>query len=91
MVAASVLVGRRRGLTGLAGAFRTPLFPAAPLLGLVSLTAFLAADWRDRCSGRPSLCLLAGVVAIAFAYHAVVLKPRAERRRAGSTLSEPIT
>ncbi len=68
MVAASVLVGRRRALTG-ATSFRAPLFPLLPLIGFMIVAAFIAADWRDPAAGRPSLCLLAGVALAAAAYH----------------------
>ncbi len=70
MVAASVLVGRRRGLTG-ATSFRSPLFPLLPLVGFMIVAAFIAADWRDPTAGRPSLCLLAGVALSAAVYHRV--------------------
>ena len=70
MVAASVLVGRRRGLTGTAS-FRSPLFPLLPLVGFMIVAAFIAADWHDRTAGRPSLLLLAGVALIAAGYHYV--------------------
>lgn len=67
MVVAAVLVGRRRGQTGVTS-FRSPLFPLTPLLGLVVVAAVVAADWHDRQAGRPSLVLLSGVAVCALAY-----------------------
>lgn len=53
----AIVIGRRRGLTGRT-TFRAPLFPLAPVIGLIAVMAFLAADWLDRGAGRPSLILL---------------------------------
>ena len=68
MVAASVLIGRRRGLTGVVS-FRSPLFPLLPLFGFMIVVAFIAADWRDPTAGRPSLFLLVGVALSAAVFH----------------------
>ena len=70
LVAASVLVGRHRGLTGIDG-FRTPLFPLLPMIGFVIIAVFLEADWRDPSAGRPSVIFLASVALIAFGWHAL--------------------
>ncbi len=67
MVVTSVLVGRRRGLTG-ASSFRSPLFPLTPLVGFGVAAAFIAADWHDPDAGRLSLILLGAVAFCAFAY-----------------------
>ena len=80
MVAASVLRGRRRGLTG-ATSFRSPLFPLLPLIGFMIVAAFIAADWRDPTAGRPSLCLLAGVALSAALYHHLSGRPNAAPHR----------
>ncbi len=74
----AVIVGRRRGLTGQAGYWRSPLFPLAPVLGLVAAAAFVVADVADADAGRPSLAVL-GVVVVA----AVMWDWRVVRRRAG--------
>ncbi len=75
LVAASVLVGRQRHLTG-TSSFRSPLFPLLPLLGFMIVAAFFSADWHDRTAGRPSLLLLAGVAMLAAAYHYVFRRRR---------------
>jgi hypothetical protein len=74
----AVIVGRRRGLTGQAGYWRSPLFPLAPALGLVAGAAFVVADLADADAGRPSLAVL-GVVVVA----AVMWDWRVLRRRPG--------
>ncbi|WP_174299461.1 APC family permease [Caulobacter sp. S45] len=82
LVAASVLVGRRRRLTGVTS-FRSPLFPLLPMIGFVIVAAFFAADWRDPTAGRPSLCLLAGVAASAALYHHLNRRRAAASHRSG--------
>ncbi len=84
LVAASVLIGRRRGLTG-ATSFRSPLFPLLPLIGFMIVGAFIAADWRDVTAGRPSLCLLAGIVLSATVYHYLFGHRSAAPKRQGSS------
>ena len=78
LVAISVLVGRRRGLTGRIG-FRTPLYPAIPIFGLLVAAAFVVATYADADAGRPSMMILLGVVACAVVYYALVLRPKGWR------------
>jgi amino acid transporter len=78
LLCVAVIVGRRRGLTGQVGYWRSPLFPVAPVLGLVAAAAFVVADLADADAGRPSLAVL-GVVVVA----AVIWDWRVLRRRAG--------
>ncbi len=76
LVSLAVLVGRRRGLTGQPGYWRSALFPAAPVLGLAIAAAFAAADWADADVGRPSLLVMALVIAAAVLWHRVGLSRR---------------
>ena len=78
LVSLAVLVGRRRGLTGQPGSWRSALFPAAPVLGLVIAAIFAAADWADPGVGRPSLLVMALVIAAAILWHRFGLRRRPE-------------
>jgi amino acid transporter len=77
LVSTAVLVGRMRGLTGQAGYWRSPLFPLAPVLGLVLALVFFIADLLDEDAGRPSLLVLGGVIGVGLAWHHLVLRRRA--------------
>ena len=76
LVCLSVLVGRRKGLTGANGYWRSPLFPLAPVVGLCMAAVFTVADLMDPDAGRPSLLLLGTMVLAALAWHRFVLRPR---------------
>lgn len=78
LVSLAVLVGRRRGLTGQPGFWRSALFPAAPVLGLAIAVAFAAADWADADVGRPSLLVMALIIAAAVLWHRFGLRRRPE-------------
>ncbi len=78
LVSLAVLVGRRRGLTGQSGFWRSALFPAAPVAGLVIAAAFAIADWADADVGRPSLVVMALVIAAAILWHRFGLMRRPE-------------
>lgn len=78
LVSLAVLVGRRQGLTGQPGFWRSVLFPAAPMLGLAIAAVFAAADWADADVGRPSLLVMALVIAVAVLWHHFGLKRRPE-------------
>ena len=77
LVSYAVLVGRRRGLTGQPGYWRSRWFPLAPILGLLLAAAFAVADLVDADAGRPSLILLGVLIAAALCWHHWVLKRRA--------------
>ena len=70
LVIVSVLIGRRRGLTGISS-FRSPLFPILPIVGFMIVAGFVAADWQDRSAGRPSLFVLATVALVAAGWAAL--------------------
>ncbi len=59
----AAIVGRATGRTAHA-AYRMPIFPIAPAIGLMTLVYILYANWIDPTVGRPSLisnvCILAG-------------------------------
>ena len=76
-VSFAVLVGRRRLLTGQPGQWRSPLYPLAPVLGLLVAIAFCIADLSDPDAGRPSLLLLGGTIAVGLLWHHFVLRRRA--------------
>ena len=76
LVCLAVLVGRYKGLTGGQGYWRSPLFPAAPVVGLCMAVAFTIADLADASAGRPSVILLGLVVAAAVTWSHFVLARR---------------
>jgi amino acid transporter len=76
LASSAVLVGRKNGLTGQPGYWRSPLFPLIPILGLCLAAAFAVADLLDADVGRPSMLLLGSIILIALLWHHVVLKRR---------------
>lgn len=76
LVSVAVLVGRKRLLTGQPGYWRSPLFPLAPVLGLILAAGFAGADLLDADAGRPSLLLLGAMIVIGLLWHHWVLRRR---------------
>jgi amino acid transporter len=76
LVCLAVLVGHRKGLTGGPGLWRAPLYPLAPLLGLLMAVGFALASLADANAGRPSLIILGLVMALAIIWYHLVLKKR---------------
>lgn len=76
LVCVAVLVGRRRGLTGGPGYWRSPLFPLAPVVGLAMAAVFTLADLMDADAGRPSLILLGAVLAVTWLWYRFGLRRR---------------
>lgn len=76
LISCAVFAGRRKGLTGHHGHWRSPLFPIAPLMGLGLTVAFLVAALQDRDVGRPSVLLLASCIALAMLWYRFALRPR---------------
>jgi len=76
LVCLAVLVGHRKGLTGGPGLWRAPLYPLAPLLGLLMAVGFALASLADATAGRPSLIALGVVMASAIIWYHLVLKKR---------------
>ena len=86
-VSAAAIAGRVTGSTA-RGAYRMPLFPLAPAISLVALTAVLAADLFDPEVGRPSLAANLIVMALSAGYYGLVLRRRGDwaLRGAGGAL-----
>ena len=76
LVSLAVLVGRRRGMTGGAGYWRSPLFPLAPLLGLATAAGLAIGELMDPDAGRPSMLVMVGFIAAALLWHGLVLRRR---------------
>jgi len=76
LVCLAVLVGRRKGLSGGAGYWRSPLYPLAPVVGLALAAAFLISDLADPDAGRPSMIFLGLVVVAALLWNHFVLQRR---------------
>ena len=72
----AVLVGRKRGLTGRPGTFRTPLFPLMNVLSLAASAALTVAAWNDVTAGRPGVIAVAVTIVASLAYHELVLARR---------------
>lgn len=72
----AVVAGRWRGLTGVAGTFRTPLFPLMNVLSLVASAALAISAWEDVAVGRPGMIAVTATVVISLAYHGLVLNRR---------------
>ena len=79
LVCLAVLVGRKKGLTGQDGCWRSPLYPLGPLLGFALAVAFAIADLADADAGRPSVILLGVVMAASILWSERVLKRRGWR------------
>jgi len=71
----AVIVARHSGATAHA-AFRMPLYPLAPILGLASLIYVLWANWQDPDLGRPSLIATLVMTALAVAYYLIMRRRR---------------
>ena len=89
LVCLAVLIGRRRGLTGSVGYWRSPLYPLAPLLGIAMAALFTIADLVDPDAGRPSLIFLGLVVAAAVLWSCLVLSRKQDSWR--PTLAPPLS
>lgn len=76
LVCLAVLVGRRKGMTGQAGWWRSPLHPLAPLLGLLMAMGLCIADLLDPDAGRPSMVILGAAIVLALLWHRLVLGKR---------------
>ncbi|MDE2357172.1 MAG: APC family permease [Alphaproteobacteria bacterium] len=82
-VCLAVLIGRLKGQIGAPGMWRAPLYPLAPVLGLVMAAVFTVADLADADAGRPSVLLLGLVIVAALIWHRVWLKPHGWRPTLG--------
>ncbi len=80
----AVIAGRRTGATA-HGAWRMPLYPVAPILGLATLVYVLYANWLDPDVGRPSLVATMATIVLAAIYYLVMRR----RRGAGWAMVGP--
>jgi amino acid transporter len=71
----SALVGRWTGSSNHA-AYRMPLFPFVPILGVASLAFVVFTSWFDPINGRPSLIINAVLIIAALVYYRFVLLRR---------------
>jgi amino acid transporter len=76
LVSTAVLVGRRRGLTGRNGYWRSPWFPLMPVLGLGITAVLVLSDLFDADVGRPSLLLFTALIVAALTWYWRVLSRR---------------
>ena len=74
-VSLAALAGRWFGTSDHA-AYRMPLFPLMPLLGLFTLGYIVYASWLDPDAGRPSLFANAAVIVLSLAYYFVFVRRR---------------
>jgi amino acid transporter len=72
-----IFAGRRNGRTG-THAYRTPLFPLIPLLGIGIVIGELAVLWLDAETGRKSILICGGVFLLSYCYYRFVLMRRPE-------------
>lgn len=77
LVCLAVIVGRRKGLTGGAGYWRSPWFPLGPVLGLIMAAVLAIADLADADAGRPSLFIMGVLVVVAALWSRFGLERRA--------------
>jgi amino acid transporter len=69
------IAGRISGATA-HGAYRMPLYPVAPVLGLVTLGYVVYANWIDPEIGRPSLIATVAMLAISAVYCLIMRRRR---------------
>jgi amino acid transporter len=79
----AAIAGRRSGASHHA-AYRMPLYPLLPALGLLALAYVFYTSAMDPAVGRPSLIANAVIILLSLAYYAVAIG-----RRGGWTLREP--
>jgi len=79
----AAIVGRHSG-TSKHAAYRMPLYPLLPVLGLLALGYVFYTSAMDSAVGQPSLIANAVIVVLSLVYYAVVI-----RRKGGWTLREP--
>ncbi len=88
LIAAAVFLGRRLGRTG--ANYRAPLHPVVPVLALVATIGFIAADWCDPDAGRPSLLVLAVLVAASLIYYRLRMHNRPQAWGAAAENPPPL-
>lgn len=76
LVSIAVIAGRRKRMTGCGGYWRSPLFPLAPVLGLVIAAALGIAQLFDPEAGQPSMLVMSAATLAALMWHRFVLQRR---------------
>ena len=76
LISLAVLVGRRRGRTGMR--FRAPLYPLIPLFGIGLTLVFSYTDWIDKDAGRPSILVLSAIFGLSLLYYKLRRKPASQ-------------
>ena len=76
LFALACLAGRRRGATGTAGRFRSPLFPLPQALTLLAVAGLTVLVWNDPVNGRPGVIAVIAVIVLSALYHSFVLSRR---------------
>lgn len=79
----AAIAGRRSGASNHA-AYRMPLYPLWPVLGLLALVYVFYTSALDPAVGQPSLITNAAIIVVSLVYYVVV-----HRRRGGWTLRDP--
>lgn len=79
-----IFAGRRSGRTGKA-AYRTPIYPLIPILGVLIVVGEMVGLWLDTDLGRKSLFVSTGVFLLSYFYYRFVLM----RRPGGWTMRGP--
>jgi amino acid transporter len=69
------IAGRITGATAHAG-YRMPLFPLAPVFGVLALGYVIYANWIDPEVGRPSLLVSVALIVLATAYFLILRRSR---------------
>ena len=64
----AVIIGRLSGASRHAR-YRMPMFPLAPIVGLLALAGVVGASWLDRDVGRPSLLVTLAVMVLFAGYY----------------------
>jgi amino acid transporter len=82
-ICVAAIAGRRSGASDHA-AYRMPLYPFWPVLGLLALAYVFYTSALDPSVGRPSLMLNAAIIVVSLIYYATVL-----RRGGGWTIRDP--
>jgi len=85
---AGAIAGRRTGSTA-RGAYRMPLFPLAPIVGLAALVGLVWTSLQDAEVGRPGLLASLAVIVVSALAYRLVLRPRGTWAHRGPEASEP--
>jgi amino acid transporter len=77
LLCVAAMLGRWKGTTA-HGHYHMPLFPLAPIIGLIMLIYIAYTNWVDETIGRPSLLATLGIVAASSLYYLLVIRRRGQ-------------